>query len=161
MWLLAASGVLAEGAGRDLTGRTVLFTVETFEDPASPQLVSREYVAEVGDGIEFGTVREGYDGLDVVPVLIDLGSDRVDISFANTEPGMFAEARFNGYVLRFPVDCVLIEGASLDLSATTLPMRKKDVSIGPDEIRINVSGHIYDRSSRIAVRLDVGDCSLT
>ncbi len=156
--LLPVVAAQAEEATGGLIGRTVLFTIETFENPEQMQFVSREYLAQVGPGPEFGTVREGYPGIDAVPVLIDFSADRLDISFAETDPGMFAEARFNGYVLRFPVDCVLIEGASLDLGATTLPMEKKDVTFGPDEIRVNVSGHVYDRTSHIGVRLDVGDC---
>jgi hypothetical protein len=155
---LAIGGAVQADGG--LTGRTVVFSAETWDDPAAPYLVSSEYIAKVADGPEFGMAPEATESLYVVPVIIDIGPDRIDLSYENAVPGRFAVAAFNGYVLRFAVDCVLFEDAVLDLDATTPELAAAHVTVEPQAVRINVSGLFNDPASRIGVRLAVTDCLL-
>ena len=150
---------LAELGG--LTGRTVLFSVLTYDDPAVPIFIGRDYAAKVVAGPEFGMVREGTEGYDVVPVLVDLSDQRIDLSYAQTPIGQFAKAVFNGYVLRFPTDCVLIGGAAIDAKATTLPLTDADLILTPQSLSINVAGHAFDQSTRVGVTLTVMDCPVS
>jgi hypothetical protein len=143
-----------------LTGRIVQFNIITYDDPATPYLTSRDYVAKVGEGPEFGMVREGFSGLDVVPVLIDVGANRIDFTYPGQSPGAFSTAAFNGYVLRFPTTCTLIAGAAVD-PATTLPLTSKSLTLTPQSLMINVSGLAFDAKSRISLTLDVLDCPLS
>lgn len=154
--------LLAGPAGADgLEGRTVLIRVETWNDPKAPLLESRDYVAEVGPGPEFGVTFEGSFGFGVVPVIIDLGARRIDFSYAGNAPGFFAQTRFNGYVLTFPVECTLFTGAALDGAATTLGLTEDDLTVTPQSLEIDVSGLAYGPEDRIGVTLDVTDCTLS
>lgn len=147
--------------GQGLEGRTVLMRGETWDDPAAPYLRSSDYVGEVGPGPEFGFVPEAQGGLVVVAVTIDLSEDRVLLSYEGTPGGAFAEAKFNGYVLTFPVECTLLAGASIDPAATTLPLKPSDVTVEPQALRVNVAGLAYSPSDRIGLRLDVTDCPVS
>ena len=163
--LLAAltAGLAAGAAAADtgLLGRSVVFSVETWDDPDTPFLQSSAYRATVGPGPEFGLAPETNGQLYVVPVLIDIGDDRIDISFKNIPPGQFFDAAFNGYILAFETDCVLFRSAVLDDKATTLPVAKDAVEVTPRAVRVNVAGLAHDETSRIGVRLDVQDCPLS
>lgn len=153
----------AGGAASDtgLLGRSVVFSVETWDDPDAPYLQSSPYQAVVGPGPEFGLAPETSGGLYVVPALIDIGDDRIDISFKTVPPGTFFDAKFNGYVLTFETDCVLFNGAILDAKATTLPIGKDAVTVTPQSVRVNVPGLSHDETSTIGVRLQVQDCPLS
>ena len=156
--LIAAPALAQEGS---LAGREVLFSILTLDNPKEPLFSSSDYVAVVGPGPEFGMVREGTAfGLSSVPVLVDLGPARLDLSYPGELPGQFMHARFNGYVLRFPIDCVLITGAAIDPAATTLPLTNDDLIVSPQTLEINVAGHTYDESTRIGVLIDVMDCPI-
>ena len=144
-----------------LLGRTVQFNVETWDDPDTPYLGSRDYIATVGPGPEFGMVREGRAGLDVVPVLIDVSRNRIRFRYAQNPPGAFAIATFNGYVLQFLTECTLIRSASIDPKGTTLPMDNKALTITPQSLGINVSGLSYGPEDTITLALDVADCPLS
>ncbi len=150
---------LAEQGG--LTGRTVLFSVLTYDDPAVPIFIGRDYAAKVVAGPEFGMVREGTEGFDVVPVLVDLSDQRIDLSYAQTPTGQFASAAFNGYVLTFPTDCVLIGGARIDPATTTLPLTNASLILTPNSLSINVAGLSFDQSTRIGLKVSVMDCPLS
>ena len=150
---------LAEQGG--LTGRTVLFSVLTYDDPAAPIFIGRDYAAKVVAGPEFGMVREGTEGYDVVPVLVDLSEQRIDLSYAQTPSGQFASATFNGYVLTFPTDCVLIGGARIDPVTTTLPLTNASLILTPNSLSINVAGLPFDQTTRIGVKVSVMDCPLS
>ena len=121
--------LLAETGG--LSGRSVVFNVLTYDDPATPLFVGRNYAAKVIPGPEFGMIREGTPDFEVVPVLVDLSDHRIDLSYAETPPGHFASATFNGYVLIFPTNCVLIGGAQIDRTITTLPLTNADLILTP------------------------------
>ena len=148
-------------ADSGLLGRSVVFSVETWDDPATPYLQSSAYRATVGPGPEFGLAPETNGQLFVVPVLIDIGADRIDISFKNIDPGYFYDAEFNGYILTFEADCVLFTRAILDDKATTLPLEKDAVEVTPQAVRVNVAGLYHDETTTIGVELDVQDCPLS
>lgn len=152
---------LAQVGTETLLGRKVQMNVVTYTDPASPHLVSRDYIATVGPGPEFGTVREGRQGLDVVPAIIDFEARMMMVSFAEPEAGAFAEATFNGYVLTFLTECVLIAGAQLDAMTTTLPMTDANLLVTPQSLQINVSGLTYAPGDTIAVAIEVLDCPMS
>ena len=149
-----ATGALAEG----LDGRIVTFEVLTYDDPAAPLFRSSAYTATVGPGPEFGLLPETGNGLEAVTVTVDFSSRRLDIGFENTFPAVFAPAVFNGYVLTFTVDCLLIEGAALDPAATTLPLGPGDVTVTPRSLLIDVGGLAHTPEDRIGLTLDVTDC---
>lgn len=137
----------------------MLMRGETWDDPAKPILRSSDYVGRVGPGSEFAFAPEAEGGLVVVPVSIDLGPDRVDLTYASA--GAFATARFNGYVLTFPVECTLLDGARIDRAATTLALKADDVTVGPQELRVNVADLSYAPGDRIGLLLDVTDCPIS
>ncbi len=157
--LFAALPAIANETG--LMDRTVIFKVMTWDDPDLPYLISRDFVGVVGDGPEFGMQREGFIGIDVVPVLIDVSADRITFSYATADPGTFALAGFNGYTLRFPIDCVLISDAAIDLGGTSLPLKPDALTITPQSLSLNVAGLPFDRDDKITLNLTVQDCPLS
>lgn len=157
--LIAAMPAHADDTG--LMGRKVIFNVSTYDDPATPYLTSRDYIGVVADGPEFGMQREGLIGIDVVPVLIDVSANRVVFSYETAEPSAFAIAKFNGYILRFPTECVLITDAAIDLDDTTLPLKSNALTITAQSLSLNVSGLGFDQQDRIALTLKVRDCPLS
>ena len=122
----------------------------------------RGRTVRVTDAVEFGLEQEGVqNGLDVVPVIVNIGETRVELDYSNTPPGTFAEAVFNGYVLRFETDCVLFEGAEVDQVATNLPLAEDAITYGYGSLHINVAALSFNTSSRLALDLDVADCPLS
>lgn len=158
---LACGPALAQDGTGSLLGRSVVFNVNTWDDPHAPYLVSRDYAAKVADGPEFGMTPEGGLALDVVPVLVDIGKDRIDLAYPGQMPGAFMYAAFNGYVLRFAGECTLITGAAIDTDATTLPLTDADLVITPQSLGVNVAGQSYDKHSRIGVHVTVADCPVS
>ncbi len=142
-----------------LTGQEVTFQVLTYDDPAKPIFQGRQHRAQIGGGVEFGAGYEGtQNDLDVVPVLVDIGADRIELRYSGAEPGALWKSGFNGYVLTFRAPCDMIRRATIDPAFTTLPMDNKRLAVGVNEVRINVSDQVYDRDSRIAVDLILSDC---
>lgn len=146
-------------AGGTLEGRLVTFTVETWEVRESPLLVARGRTVTVGQGTEFGLGPEGFTGgLDVVPVAVEIGPTRIELSYPKGI-GRFFDAKFNGYVLRFETDCALFAGVSVDPSGTT--MKVTEVWAETGALYINVSGLGYGPEATLALDLDVADCPLS
>lgn len=156
---LAALPVFAEGT---LEGRTVTLNVLTYDDPAVPLLESHGRTVTVGRGVEFGMGPEGWtNGLDVVPVQVEIEPSRIEFSYGGDYEGTFWPAGFNGYVLRFEAGCALFLGATLDTAETTMDVTADDVRIAPRTLFINVAGRDYGPGKRLAVDLDVEDCPMS
>ena len=156
--VVACAGPVSAGT---LEGRLVTFTVMTWDDPAQPFLQARGKTVTVGEGVEFGLGPEGLSGgLEVVPVEVQIGPQRVELSYPKGQ-GQFYTAAFNGYVLRFETDCALFSGWKLDADFTTLPVTDADIFTDKGALYINVSGMGYGPSARLAVDLDVTDCPLS
>lgn len=157
---LLLSAVLATPvAGGTLEGRLVTFTVETWNDFENPLFVARGRTVAVGEGTEFGLGPEGFTGgLDVVPVTVDIGRTRIELSYPNGI-GRFYEARFNGYVLRFEDKCSLFEKVMIDPTGTT--MRVTEVWAEAGSLYINVAGLGYGPEARLALELEIADCPLS
>lgn len=150
--------VLAQGT---LEGRLVTFTVETWDDPTAPMFIARGRTVTVGSGVEFGLDREGGTaGLDVVPVTVEIGPTRIELSYP-AGIGRFYVATFNGYVLRFETDCALFDAVAVDPKGTTMPVKPGDVRAEGGALFINVSGLGYGPSSTLAIDLTVADCPLS
>lgn len=161
---LAALALPASGpaAADSLVGRTAAFSVLAYDDPAAPLYQGAIHTAAISDSIEFGLVPEGVqNGLDVVPVLVDIGPSRIDIDFSPSPPGDIAPAEFNGYVLSFTPDCLVFNGARVDAAATTLPIADDNITLSGRTLYVNLEGLAYDMSSRVGILLDVTDCPLT
>jgi hypothetical protein len=156
---LALLPLAAPAGAEGLLGREVLIRVETWDDPAAPYLVSRDYVATVRPGAEFVLEPDRANGLVVAEAKVDLGSGRVDVRMM--QEGRFAEAAFNGFVLSFPTDCALIEGAAIDPAATTAALSPGALTVGPQALRVNVAGLDYKLGDSLGVILDVADCPLS
>ncbi len=161
--LLAALTLpLASAAQGTLLDRVVTFSTLTYDHPKGPLFTSRGRTVVVTDGAEFGLEREAIqNGLEVVPVDVNISANRIELDYFNSEPGSFVTAEFNGYVLQFEANCVLFQDARIDWQATTLPLAKDALSFEGGTVRINVSGLIFDRKSHFAVDLDVAACPLS
>lgn len=159
--LLAAVLATPAGAGT-LEGRPVTFLVMAWDDPALPFLEAPGHTVVVGDGVEFDFAPEGiYSGLQVVPMQVEIGPQRVEITYPDSGGGWFYDSAFNGYVLRFETDCALFSGWKLDRDFTTLPIKDSDIFTDRGALYINVSGMTYGPEARVAVDLDVMDCPLS
>ena len=155
--ILLACPALGEG----LEGLAVSFTVESWEeDRAAPLYLGDRFEGVVGGGPEFGLDRgPSMNGYDTVPVLVDISAARVDLFYKGSGPGIFTQAAFNGYVMRFDAgDCAVFEGARLDRTVTTLPMAPADVAVEGSALLIDVGGMEFGPTDRIAVEVDVADC---
>ncbi|NJS39417.1 MAG: hypothetical protein HC783_10790 [Rhodobacteraceae bacterium] len=142
-----------------LEGRLVTFTVETWDERETPLLVARGRTVTVGQGVEFGLEPEGFTGgLDVVPVTVEIGPTRIELSYPRGI-GRFYESAFNGYVLRFETECALFENVAIDPAATT--MKVTEVWAEAGALYINVSGLGYGPTSTLALDLEVADCPLS
>jgi hypothetical protein len=157
--LVLAALLATPTAAGTLDGRLVTFTVETWDDREAPLLVARGRTVVVGQGTEFGLGPEGFNGgLDVVPVAVEIGPTRIELSYPKGI-GRFFDAQFNGYVLRFETDCALFEKVAIDPAATT--MKVTEVWAETGALYINVSGLGYGPEASLALDLDVADCPLS
>ncbi|MFN3281929.1 MAG: hypothetical protein ACK40I_09740 [Tabrizicola sp.] len=158
--VLALALVLAgPTAAGTLEGRLVTFTVETWDQREAPYLRARGRTVTVGWGVEFGLEPEGLTGgLDVVPVTVEIGPSRIELSYPRGQ-GRFFEAAFNGYVLRFETDCALFEAVTVDPAGTTMPVREIWAETGA--LYINVAGLDYGPEARLALDIEVSDCPLS
>jgi hypothetical protein len=137
----------------------VTFTVETWDQRETPLLAARGRTVTVGQGVEFGLEPEGFTGgLDVVPVTVEIGPTRIELSYPRGI-GRFYESAFNGYVLRFETECALFENVAIDPAATT--MKVTEVWAEAGALYINVSGLGYGPTSTLALDLEVADCPLS
>ena len=151
--------VAAPATAGTLEGRLVTFTVETWDQREAPLFKAQGRTVAVGQGVEFGLDREGFTGgLDVVPVTVEIGPTRIELSYPKGI-GRFYEAAFNGYVLRFETDCALFQNVSIDPSATS--MKVTEVWSEAGALYINVSGLGYGPGSTLALDVEVGDCPLS
>lgn len=149
-------------AGGTLEGRIVTLNTETWDDPARPMLISTGRTVQVGAGVEFALLPEGRTpGFDVVPVEVEILPERIEFTYGPASgTGRFWEAGFNGYVLRFAVDCALIAGARVDPEATTLAVTDADLSTDGRALFINVAAREYAPGDRLAIDVAVTDCLL-
>ncbi len=158
--LLALTG--AANAETSLQGRTVTFSVLTYDDPAKPLFVGQGETVVVGDGVEFGLLAEGsQNGLDVQPVLVDIGPSRIEVAYSLTPRGQLFRAAFNGYVLRFETECALFADAAIDRAFTNIALADDAVSVKGGTLMINVAALSYTPESRFAIDLGVADCPLS
>ena len=105
-----------------------------------------------------GTLVGFTGGLDVVPVAVEIGPTRIELSYPQGI-GRFYEAKFNGYVLRFETDCALFEKVAIDPAGTT--MQGVEVWAETGALYIDVSGAGYGPTSTLALDLEVADCPMS
>lgn len=144
-----------------LIDRKVEFGILTFDDPNEPLFDGLRHNAIVGNWVEFDLGREGaQNNIDVVPVQVDISNERIEVFIPNeTGNGQFWGAKFNGYVLTFPAECTVVEGASLVRAETTLAKMGSDfVTFSGQAVFINLSGLFYKPGDLITVHVDVADC---
>jgi hypothetical protein len=159
--LLALSApVFAEDT---LIGRSVTFNVLAYDDPKRPLFRGRGRTMTVSEAaVEFGIGPEGVqNGLDVVPVAVNIGERRIEVDFWPSGEGQAAIAKFNGYVLDFSTNCALFINAALDEDFTTLPLKPDAVTFDRGVLYINVSGLFFSSESRLAVDFELGDCPIS
>jgi len=157
---LAFSG--PAGAEGTLEGRTVTFTVLTYDDPAQPMLEAQGRTVTVGKGVEFGLDPEGglIGGLQIVPVEIEITPTRLEARYM-VGPGTFYGAAFNGYVLIFETDCALFDKVRIDPAFTTMDLRPEDVRAEAGRLFLNVAGKDYGPGKRFALDFSVADCPMS
>lgn len=157
--LLSFGGAWAEGS---LKGHLVHFYVLTYDDPSRPHFAGRGQTVRVDDGVEFVLDREGaQNDLDVIPVIVNISANRIELSFEQSEPDFLVEAIFNGYVLEFVTNCALITQAALDRNATTMPLAEDAVQIIDRGLRINAQGMAVTPEGRIAIDVKAEDCPMS
>jgi hypothetical protein len=157
--LALAALMAAPLAAGTLEGRLVTFTVETWDQRDQPYLAARGQTVMVGEGVEFGLEPEGLTGgLDVVPVKVEIGPTRIELSYPRGI-GLFYQAKFNGYVLRFETECALFEKVAIDPAGTTMQVTEVWAETGA--LYINVSGLGYGPEARLALDLEVADCPMS
>jgi hypothetical protein len=160
---LLIAGVLATPAGADTTlrERIVTFSVLSYDDPLLPIYEGSGQTVMVGDGVEFG-LNPGYpqNGVDVVPVQVDIGPARVEVQF-RTPLGYLLDATFNGYVLAFATECALFKGVRVDTAFTNMAITDADVTVQGGTLMVNVAGLPFTSQSRFAIDLEVADCPLS
>jgi hypothetical protein len=155
---LTTPPAMAEGT---LEGRLVTFTVLTYDDPAQPFLQARGKTVMVGQGVEFGLGPEGFTGgLDVVPVTVEIGPSRIELSYP-LGSGQFYASIFNGYVLRFETECALFQSVAIDSAATTMAVAPEDIHAETGALFINVSGRDYGPAQHLALDIVVADCPIS
>lgn len=157
---LAAAPALADPG---LLNRRATLQVLTYDDPARPLLESAILSANVGAAVEFFADREpqSQNGLNTVPVAIDLRAARIEGRYAVDFIGDFAAAAFNGYVIQFDEGCDQIVGARLDADATTMALTPDRIMLSRQEVRINVSGLRFSAESRFAIDLAIEPCPVS
>ncbi len=160
----ALAFLLATPATADATlnGRTVTLSTLTYDEPEAPLYIGEGETVIVSDEVEFGLEPEGVvNGMDIVPVRVNIAAKRIEFDYSHTEPGWFVTAEFNGYLLHFDIDCTLFTGARIDRAFSTLPLAEDALSVEDNTLRINVSGLEFTRKSRFAVDIAVMDCPLS
>lgn len=149
-------------ATTSLEGRIVTFRVIAYDDPDAPLFDGIGETVKVGTGVEFGLYPEGaQNGLDVIPAQVNIGPDRVEVTWPFAGTGTVMQAEFNGYELKFEADCVLIEGAGIDHARTTMDLPDDAVTFSRDTLWIDLAGQPFGPDERVAVVIDVGDCPLS
>ncbi|GHC66211.1 hypothetical protein [Neogemmobacter tilapiae] len=157
--LLLASPAMADGT---LEGRLVNFSVLVYDDPARPIFVGQGRTVQVGQGVEFGLDREGaQNGVDVVPVAVDISPQRIEVEFLPGVQGELLTAAFNGYVLHFETDCALFEKVGIDREFTTMAMTDADIQTEVSTLFINMSGKTFVPGQGFGLNVQVADCPLS
>lgn len=147
-------------AGGSLEGRIVTLNVETWTEDLQPFFITRGRTVKVGGLVEFGLLPEGgTSGFDVVPVEVDISANRIEFSYG-TDPGTFWDAPFNGYVLRFEVECALFDAFSIDTGFTTMPVTPDHIRTEGGALFIDVAGMDYGPEARLGLDFRVSDCLL-
>jgi hypothetical protein len=148
-------------AEQTLEGRLVTFSVLTYEDPDHPILEARGKTVMVGKGVEFDLGPEGLTaGLDVVPVTVEIGPSRIELSYPLGQ-GEFWTSAFNGYVLRFETECALFKAVKIDAAHTTMDLTAADIRSETGALYLNVSGRRYGPGQRAALDVVVQDCPIS
>lgn len=147
-------------AGGSLEGRIVTLNVETWNEDLVPFFTSRGRTVQVGGLVEFAMLPEGQmAGFDVVPVEVDIGANRIEFGYGAAR-GRFWAAPFNGYVLRFEVECALFDGFAIDEAFTTMPVTPANIRTQGGALFIDVAGMDYGPEARLALDFRVSDCLL-
>ncbi len=153
-----ASPVAADGT---LIGRLVTMNVETYDVDGAPIFISKGRTVRVGNSVEFDLLPEnGFNGLDVVPVRIEITNDRIEFSYGKQQGSFFQPARFNGYVLRFEAECGLFESARVDAGSNTIELTDDRISTQNGALFVDVKGLTFGPNAAFGVDVRVSDCLL-
>lgn len=144
-----------------LWGRTVQFNVMVWDDPDQPISHSRDFIATVGQGVEFDLGPVPAPPFTLVPVKIDVTANTIRFDYRGNPDGGFADAVFNGFVLSFVADCVLIAGAQINAKGTTFPLTNDDLLIEPQRLGVNVAGLPYGPKDMLTIDVETTDCPLS
>lgn len=159
--LIAFALAVPAQAGGTLKGRLVTMNVETYDVDGTPIFISKGRSIRVGDYVEFDLLPEnGFTGLDVVPVRIEISDDRIEFSYGEMQGWFYQPAKFNGYVLRFEAECALFESAQIDQAFTTFPLNEDAIAIDGGALSINVVGLPFGPIFKFALDVKVSDCLL-
>lgn len=145
-----------------LMDRTVTFGALAYDDRETPIYVGERHPAQVGPGIEYGLGPEGsQNGWDIVPSIIDIQDTAVVMTYPEDVSGVFPKPEFNGYVLDFLTECVLFNGASLDVENSTVTLDDDAIFVEGSRLFVDVGGITFGPEVFVVVNVDVADCPLS
>ncbi len=138
----------------------VAMRVITFDDPLDLLFESPLHSAPVFAGVEFTVGPTGNVDLDVVPVSVDVGEGRIDVSYPDLD-GLydFAQASFNGYELTFE-PCVEFRNLTV-LTAGDIGMDRTRIWSDENRLYISVSGLVASDKSRFSVGYTTAPCGVS
>lgn len=122
---------------------------------------SQGLMVEVGPGLEYpADVVRGLKAncsLALNPgVEVHIEDDAIVFDFSNiAEPGRFADAEFEGYILNIvhTADAPLLMAATVDRQTTTMDVVQDDLSYDLEGVAINLADRAFDSSSFLKVHL--------
>jgi len=130
------------------TSSSELFTLETLDT-----------ATVVEPGVEFpsGAALEVVNpppGTELVDLAINAGDDFLEIDFDNVTQSQFLPAFLNAILFTFDSSAaVLITGASIDATVTTLGLTQSDLTFVGNQLTVNTEGLFFDTSTFARINL--------
>lgn len=129
---------------------------------------SQGLTVEVGPGLEYpaDVVRELKATCSLAPnpgVEVHIEDHAIIFDFSNIEePGRFADAEFEGYILKIvhTADAPLLVAATVDPQTTAMDVVQDDLSYDVEWVAINLADRVFDSSSFLKVHLILAGVSV-
>lgn len=129
---------------------------------------SQGLTVEVGPGLEYPSdaVRELKANCSLSPnpgVEVHIEDHAIIFDFSNIEePGRFADAEFEGYILKIvqAADAPLLVAATVDPQTTAMDVVQDDLSYDVEWVAINLADRVFDSSSFLKVHLFLAGVSV-
>jgi len=129
---------------------------------------SKGLIVEVGPGLEYSAdvVRALQPSCDLAinpGVEVHVEDRAVILDFSNIEePGRFADAEFEGYILKIvhAADAPLLVAATVDPQTTAMDVVQDDLSYDVESVAINLADRVFDSGSFLKIHLFLASVSV-